>query len=122
MVEFEYQPFKKVIIHEITKIPLDLYIITRSLAADDGGIAQPLVWIDGIVFEHAILPPTDDIVNESIKGTIHWSLLSYADMEEYKEELEGPRKVKIPVIKQESSLFRDMARWIKEVYESSVHA
>jgi len=33
MVKFEYQPFKKVIIHEITKIPLNLYIITRSLAA-----------------------------------------------------------------------------------------
>ena len=41
-------------------------------------------------------------------------------MEEFKEVLEGPRKVQIPIIKNEDVLFVEMAKWIKNVYEKEL--
>lgn len=120
MVEFEYQPYKNVIIHEITKVPVEQMILARALAAGEGQIAPPLYWVDGIVFDHSIAPMTDDIINEQLKGIIHWSLLMYADMDEFKEEIVGPHAARITVFKQEGKLFKDLAKWLKEKYEPSI--
>jgi len=120
MVEFEYQPFKKVIIHEITKIPIEQMILARALAAGEGQIALPLYWVGGIVFEHSLAPLTDDIINEQLKGIIHWSLLMYSDMDDYEEEIVGPHATRITVFKQEGELFKDLAKWLKEEYEPSI--
>lgn len=120
MVEFEYQPYKKVVIHEITKVPLEQIILARALAAGEGQIAPPLFWVDGIVFEHAPFPVTDNIVNEQLKGTIHWALLMYGDMEDFEKEIVGPHATKITVFKQEGRLFKDLPKWLKEEIEPSM--
>lgn len=120
MIEFEYQPYKKVIIHEITKVPLDQMILARAIAAGEGQVAQPLLWVDGVVFEHAQVPFTEDVVKAQLKGIIHWSLLVYSDMDEFKEEIVGPRATRITVFKQEGIMFRTLAKWIKENYETSI--
>jgi len=121
MVEFEYQPYSKVIIHDIVKIPLNTYIAQRTIGLPDGGVAMPMRWVNGITFDIAFVQPTDDIVNEQLKGITHWALLSYADMEEYVESIRGDRAIKIPVIKvQGSSLFKELADWLKTEYEPSL--
>ena len=120
MVEFEYQPFKKVIIHEITKIPINQMILEHALAVGEGQIAAPLYWVDGIVFEHGLAPVTDDMINEQLKGILHWSLLMYSDMDDFKEEIVGPYATRMTVFKQEGRLFKDMVKWLKDEYEPSI--
>lgn len=119
MVEFEYRPYRKIVIHQIQKIPLEQLIYVSAIGVEDGGTCTPFYWTNGIIFQHQSIPYSDEMISESLKGIIHWSLLTYEYLEEYKEELEGPRRVKIPLIKTEDEIFIKMVEWIKNVYEKS---
>ena len=37
MVEFEYQPWKKIIIHEIVEFPPDYFLDNAAMSAPEGG-------------------------------------------------------------------------------------
>ena len=119
MIKFVCQPFNTVIVHYIYRITLNEFIYVRSIGAEDGGVTAPLWWANGVVFEHTAMEMTDDIVNEQLKGIIHWALLIYAHMPEYRKELEGPRKVQIPIVKNDDIIFSEMAICLKETYEKS---
>ena len=120
MVEFEYQPWKKIVVHEIVEYPLEYFINKHSIRAQEGGTGAPLNWANGIVFEHSTIRPIDDVIKEQIKGTIHWSYLHYAFMLDFKKELEGPRAVKIPIVNLSNHyIFSSMSKWIKETREKS---
>ncbi len=41
-------------------------------------------------------------------------------MKDFKDVLDGPRAVKVPVIKQEGGTFSELSIWLKEVYEPSL--
>ena len=119
MVEFEYQPWDKVVIHEIVKYPLEHFLATHSLGVQEGGVGIPLNWVNGFVFEHVGMPPTEDVVKEQIQGRIHWSGLSYGIMEEYQEKIIRPGRITIPIIDLSNNTFiRAMAEWIKEKFEN----
>ena len=122
MVEFEHQPWEKIIVHEVVKYPLDHFIIKHSMGAE-GGIGAPLNWANGVVFEHGPVRPTDDVITEQLKGVIHWSFLHYGLMPEYKKEVEAPRKVKVPVIDSSSHhIFSGMSKWLLENFETSARS
>ena len=56
MVEFEYQPWKKIIIHEIVEFPPDYFLDNAAMSAPEGGRSSPLHWANGIIFLRAPLP------------------------------------------------------------------
>lgn len=121
MVEFEYQPYSKVIIHEIVKIPFDTLILSRCIGIPDGGVARPMRWANGFTFDIAFMHPTDDLVNEQMKGITRWAALSYADMEEFKEIIQGDRAIKIPVLKAVAVIFNELGDWLRSEYEPSLN-
>ena len=112
MVEFEFQPYTKVIIHEIVKIPYDVFVSSRTIGVPDGGVARPMRWANGITFDIGFMQPTDEIINEQLKGITHWAVLSYADMKDYVESIRGDRAITIPVMKQEAEIFNKMVDWL----------
>ena len=120
MVKFEYQPFEKVIIHQIIRVPIEQFIYVGTLGVDDGGVGNPLFWTDGIIFTHVPISFSDEIIADMLKGIVHWSLLTYGHLEEYRETLEGPRKITIPLIKIDDPMYIDMSKWIKNVYEKEL--
>jgi len=120
MVEFEYQPYSKVIIHEIVKIPLETFISSRCIGRPDGGVALPMRWANGFTFDIGFMHPTDDLVNEQLKGITRWAALSYADMAEFTEIIQGDRAIKIPVIKAEAGVFNELGDWLRNEYEPSL--
>lgn len=117
MVKFEYRPFKEVIIHQISKTPVTQFIYTSAIGVEDGGVAAPLFWANGVVFRHIPIPFSEDVIKEQLKGVVHWGLLQYGYLEHFKEALEGPRRVRIPLIKTVDPLFIDLVEWIRNVYE-----
>ena len=54
------------------------------------------------------------------RGITHWAALTYANMEEYKEVIQGDRAIKIPVIKVEAEIFKDLGVWLRGEYEPSL--
>ena len=118
MVEFEYQPWEKVIVHEVIKWPIEQFLQTRSIGVTEGGIARPLTWADGFVFDRHVMPPTPEAIKETLEGRVHWLSLTYAVLEEYQEGFELPRQIKMQVVDQSyTSIYREMAQWLRENFE-----
>ena len=119
MVEFEYQPWKKIIVHEVARFPLQHFLSTHSLGVQQGGIGQPLVWVDGVIFEKGGLRDTDDIIKEKLEGKLHWNHLHYAILEKYQPEFKITQgNIRIPVVNvSNNKTFREMAKWIKSNFE-----
>ena len=119
MVEFEYQPWKKIIVHDVVKFPIEHFISSHSLGVQPGGIGRPLTWVDGIVFERGLFRDTDEIIKEKLEGNLHYSVVSYALLEKYKPEIrvkEG--NIRIPIIDlSDNKAFKEMVAWIKRTFE-----
>ena len=119
MVEFEYQPWKKIVVHEVIKHPIEFFISQHSLGVQSGGIGRPLTWVDGLVFSRLGFRDTDDIIKEKLRGTIHYSSIIYGILKKYQPQFmvkEG--NIKIPVINvSDNKIFREMAAWIKKTFE-----
>ena len=118
MTEFEYQPWKRVIIHEVEKFPLQHFLSGASLGVQEGGVGRPLRWADGIIFEMHLFRDTDDIIKEKLEGNIHWSSLVYAIHEKHQPEFKVEGSIRIPVIDLSGSkIFKGMITWLKKNFE-----
>ena len=119
MVVFEFQPWKKIVVHEVVKFPLQHFISSHSLGVQEGGIGRPLVWVNGVVFEKGGLRDTDDIIREKLEGKLHWNFLHYAILEKHQPEFKvTPGNIRIPVINvSDNETLREMATWIKNNFE-----
>jgi hypothetical protein len=42
LLEFEFQPWKKIIVHEVVKLPLQHFLMGASLGVESGGIGRRL--------------------------------------------------------------------------------
>lgn len=113
MVEFVEEEWKRVVVHEITKFDLDTLAGLHALGVPPGGIGRPLLWANGVVFEHNVMPPTADVIRDQLKGTVHWAYLQFAFMPEYKKTV-IVNKVSIHIADVNSNkLFYEMAEWLK---------
>jgi len=113
MVEFVLDLWKKVVIHEISKFDLDDLLKLHIL----GGIGIPLLWANGVVFEHNNMMPTKDVVEAQFGGTVHWVSLQFAFMPEYKNLIMMDNiPLRIGNVDR-NKLFFEMADWLKGRYK-----
>ena len=117
MVEFKFEPWNTVVIHEIVRYDIQALVQLHGLGVQAGQIGRPINWANGIAFTHQTMPPTDEVVKEQIQGKIHWSYLAFAFLPKHQKAFviqEG--NVTIPVIDVGgSALFREMTEWIKQL-------
>lgn len=118
LVEFEYQPWKKIIVHDVIKVPLEFFLSTHVIGVQEGGVARPLNWVDGVLFVHVPMRPTEDVVEEQLEGKLHWASLTYTLLKDYQPGFIRPGNVRIPVVDVSNNLiFKEMVKWIKENFE-----
>lgn len=99
MVKVTFKPWEEVIIHEEVAYSLDDLIKLNCIGVQPGGLAKPLRWAEGVIFRFAGMPPKDEVVREQLEGKIHWSLVEWALMPEYKNVIViHDINAKIPVI------------------------
>jgi len=120
MVKVVYQPWEKIVIHEIVKYALDDLVKLQSLGVEPGGLADPLLWAGGIVFSSSTMLDTKDVIKEKLEGVVHWSSVEWALMPEFKEVIIiKETNVKIPVINVSThSIYKTVSKWLKEHKES----
>jgi hypothetical protein len=117
-IEFEYQPWKRIVIHEIIKFPLQHFLSGASLGVSEGGVGRPLIWVDGLILEINIFGETDDIIKEKLNGIIHYNAVSYAIQEKLQPEFKVSGNIRSPVIDVSNNrIFKEMATWLKKNFE-----
>jgi hypothetical protein len=115
MVEFEYRPWKKIIIHELVEYPLDFFIMQASENVSKGGTGRPILWSNGIVLTSYIMQPTEDVVKDQLQGILHWVTLSFGHMEQYQSEFRTKDRIRVPVVNVSNhKIFGPLSKWLKK--------
>ena len=115
-MEIVHEPWKRIVIHEIVRYVLDNLIKVRSLGVEPGGLAEPLLWADGIVFSRSTILETKEVLKEKIEGVVHWSSVEWAIMSEFKEVIViKETNVKVPIIDVSAHpIYKTVSRWLRE--------
>ncbi len=117
-MEIVYEPWKRIVIHEIIQYDLETLADLHSLGLRYGQIGRPVNWANGVAFEYVLMSPTEDVVRDQMGGTIHWLHLHFASMPEHQRFFTVPQtRIKIPVLDMsEDKIMVDMTKWLKERY------
>ncbi len=115
MVKITFKPWEELVVHETIKYELKELIELKTRYLKTGQGSEALLWAEGVVFTRTIMPPTDDVVRDQLKGIIHYSSVEYAMMPKYKKNLvSGGRTV--PIIDAgKTPALRDMARELRQL-------
>ena len=120
MVEIVFEPWKKIVIHEIVQCDFRMLTNLHTLGVQPGQLGRPMNWANGVAFEQSVMPATEEVVKEQIEGKIHWSYLMFAFLPNYQQVVVIPEgNIKIPIIDLSSNpLFKDIAEWIKQRFRA----
>jgi hypothetical protein len=115
-IEVEYQPRKKIIIHEIMKVNIDELIASQALGAHIGDVVPPLFWVDGILLKFIGIAQTEAVVREMLEGNVHWDNVVFALMPRYERQKELGNNIIVPIIDvSANNAFKKVAKFLKEV-------
>ncbi len=87
-MEIIIEPWKELIIHEVLELKFDEWItqIIASARSAGGGIPT-IFWAKGLAFHFATFPDTEIIVQEKLKGTIHYSSVTFSIKEKFEKQV-----------------------------------
>jgi hypothetical protein len=114
-LEVTIEPWKKLVVHEVIKYNFDdlVKIVLSQSRAAGGGISS-MNWCNGIVFQHTVFPDTDSVVQEKLKGTIHYISVVFAAKEKYERQVVRDAGTLNLVDVGANSIFRELAEVLKK--------
>jgi len=115
MTEIEYQPIKKIAVHEIIKQSYDDFLHAKARPQAQGMPSVSVRWADGILFSAGAFPATPELVNEQVLGTVHWQNVEFTEMETYQKILTNQNtggSVNVVDYSNNTSIM-DFVRWLK---------
>jgi hypothetical protein len=87
-MEVSIEPWKKLVVHEIIEYPFeDLMRIVLSQTRSMGGGIASMSWCNKVVFQHTIFADTDAVMQEKLKGTIHYSSVVFAVKDKFERQV-----------------------------------
>jgi len=113
--EIVYEPYKKIIIHEIIELPFDELISEVLMQARSlGGTAIPSInWCEGIAFVAQPFPLTEDIVREMLIGNVHYAGVIFSRKDDFQPEVRGSFGVIRLVNRCNNPNFKTIANFLK---------
>lgn len=114
-MEVTIEPWKKLIVHEVIEYAFDdlVRIVLSQSRAAGGGISS-MSWCNGIVFQHTVFPDTDAVVQEKLKGTIHYSSVVFAVKEKFERQIVKDAGTLNLVDVSANAIFRELAEVLKK--------
>jgi hypothetical protein len=87
-LEIIIEPWNQLVIHEVLELRFEDWTtqIIASARSAGGGIPT-IFWAGGISFHFATFPDTDTIVQEKLKGRIHYSSVTFAIKEKFEKQI-----------------------------------
>ncbi len=82
MVEVEYKPYEKIIVHELRKLEVqDFFLwVASQVEAQKQGATPTVHWVDGIAFVTGEFMVTPEMVTENLKGRIHYAVVFFTEI------------------------------------------
>lgn len=113
-MEISIEPWKKLVIHEVIEYDFGQWASQLALRIRSSGGAIPTMqWSDGIVFMPSNFPPTNATVLENLKGTLHWSSVSFALKPEFERQIVKDNATINLVDVSMNQIFRELAETLK---------
>ncbi|MDC8452347.1 MAG: hypothetical protein LV477_05480 [Candidatus Nitrosotalea sp.] len=87
-LEIIIEPWNQLVIHEVLELKFEDWVtqIIASARSAGGGIPT-IFWAGGVSFHFATFPDTDTIVQEKLKGRIHYSSVTFAIKEKFEKQI-----------------------------------
>ncbi len=87
-MDITIEPWNQLVIHEVLELRFEDWItqIIASARSAGGGIPT-IFWAGGVAFHFATFPDTDTIVQEKLKGRIHYSSVTFAIKEKFEKQI-----------------------------------
>lgn len=87
-LEIIIEPWNQLVIHEVLELRFEDWItqIIASARSAGGGIPT-IFWAGGVAFHFATFPDTDTIVQEKLKGRIHYSSVTFTIKEKFEKQI-----------------------------------
>jgi len=113
-MDISVEPWKKLIIHEIIEYDFDDWVkqIAFSTRSSGGGIPT-MQWTNGIVFSPSNFPTTNATIEEQLKGTLHWSSVSFAIKENFEHQIVSENATINLVNVSVNEIFKELAQNLK---------
>jgi hypothetical protein len=81
MVEIEYLPYQKIIVHEVRKLEVQDFLqwVASQVEAQKQGGTPTVNWVDGVAFLTGEFMASPELVSENLKGRIHYAVVFYTE-------------------------------------------
>ena len=115
MVEIEYQPVKKIVVHEILKSDYNDFINQFVIPLQPNMPSLDLRWVNGVLFFFQGFQDTPEIIHDRIQGIIHWEACNFTEMPKYQPMLTNTNtnaSVKV-TDNSHNTAVSDFIRWLK---------
>ena len=87
-MEITIEPWKELVIHEVLELKFDDWMAQIIATARSAGGGIPTIfWSSGIAFHFSTFPDTETIVQEKLKGRIHYSSVTFAIKEKFERQV-----------------------------------
>jgi len=87
-MEISIEPWKKLIVHEVIEYTFDDFLnqTIESIQAVGTGMIV-LNWSNGVAFQAHVFPDTDAIIQEKLKGIIHYASVTFSLKEKFEKQV-----------------------------------
>jgi hypothetical protein len=88
-VEIVFEPYKKVVVHEVVELKYDEFMDAVAQGGRAAGGQVPTAqWVNGVVFQiQPFNPSSDAVVREQLQGILHYALVSFTTKEKFEGEV-----------------------------------
>jgi hypothetical protein len=87
-MDISIEIWEKLVIHEIIEYKFDDWVKQIAFSSRTSGGAIPTMqWADGIAFSPVNFPTTNVVMEEQLKGILHWSSISFAIKDKFENQI-----------------------------------
>jgi len=86
-LEIIIEPWKKLIIHEVIEYKFDDWLNQVIANSQTGSGIIQMNWANGIAFNAYVFPDTDPVVEDKLKGVLHYSSVTFAIKEKFERQI-----------------------------------
>lgn len=122
-LQITIEPYRKIVIHEVIELEFQDLIdqMINQTRAVGGATIPMLAWCNGMVFQIASFNPnSEEIIKESLKGTVHYSAVTFAVKQDFEREIIRPTGTVLLVNQSANANFNALAEVLKRAARGKV--
>src|SRR2546427_12728213 len=115
-IQVKYTPRKQVIIHEMVQYDnADDFASSLTIGAPSDAIFANLQWVNGIVLVFsALLPNTEEVARDRLKGILHWDNVIFAPMPKFTPTIRSKNKILNVIDVSRNDTFRAIGKFLHD--------